>query len=81
MLSLFGWALLIKLAAYVGVVVLALAIHFFVVYSAAVRFFGGMSMREAADFLGISTTTGDRHWAYARAFLFTEMRDDSNRQP
>ena len=41
--ALFGWELLIKLAAYVGVVVLALALHFFVVYSAAVRFFGGMS--------------------------------------
>jgi len=45
------------------------------------RFFGGMSMREAAEFLGISTTTGDRYWAYARVFLYTEMRDNSNRQP
>lgn len=42
------------------------------------KFFGGMSMREAADFLGISTTTGDRYWAYARAFLFAEMRDLSD---
>jgi DAACS family dicarboxylate/amino acid:cation (Na+ or H+) symporter len=41
--ALFGWELLLKLAAYVGVVVLALGIHFLVVYSAAVRFFGGMS--------------------------------------
>lgn len=41
------------------------------------RFFGGMSMREAAEFLGISTTTGDRYWAYARAFLYAEMRDTS----
>ena len=39
------------------------------------RFFGGMSMREAAGFLGISTTTADRHWAYSRAFLFAELRD------
>ena len=41
--ALFGWELLAKLAAYVGVVVLALAVHFFVVYSIAVRAFGGMS--------------------------------------
>lgn len=38
------------------------------------RFFGGMSMREAASFLGISTSTADRYWAYSRAFLFTEMQ-------
>lgn len=44
------------------------------------RYFGGMSMREAAEFLGISTTTGDRYWAYARVFLFTEMRGGSDRQ-
>jgi RNA polymerase sigma factor (TIGR02999 family) len=42
------------------------------------RFFGGMSMWEAAEFLGISTTTGDRYWAYARAFLFAEMRDNAD---
>lgn len=41
------------------------------------RFFGGMSMREAAAFLGISNTTADRYWAYARAFLFAEIRDSS----
>ncbi len=41
--ALFGWDLLSKLAAYVGVVVLALAIHGGVVYSLAVRGLGGMS--------------------------------------
>ncbi len=41
--ALFGWELLVKLAAYVGVVVLALSLHMFVVYSIAVRTFGGMS--------------------------------------
>lgn len=39
----FGWDLLVRLGAYVGVVVLALSIHFFVVYSAVLRFAGGMS--------------------------------------
>jgi DAACS family dicarboxylate/amino acid:cation (Na+ or H+) symporter len=38
-----GYEILRQLALYVGVVVLALAIHQFVVYSLAVRLFGGMS--------------------------------------
>lgn len=40
---LFGWDLLIRLGAYVGVVVLALAIHMFVVYSIALKVIGGYS--------------------------------------
>jgi DAACS family dicarboxylate/amino acid:cation (Na+ or H+) symporter len=38
-----GWEVLFQLARYVGVVLLALAIHQFVVYSLAVRLLGGMS--------------------------------------
>jgi RNA polymerase sigma factor (TIGR02999 family) len=45
------------------------------------RFFAGMSLREAAAFLRISTTTADRYWAYARAFLFAEMCGDSGESP
>ncbi len=41
-----GVEILVLLARYVGVVVLALAIHQFVVYSLAVRFLGGMSPRR-----------------------------------
>jgi len=41
----FGWDLLLKLAGFVGVVVLALTLHMVVVYSLALRFFGGMSPR------------------------------------
>ncbi len=41
--ALFGWDLLAKLATYVLVVVAALAIHGIVVYSLAVKWFGGMS--------------------------------------
>ena len=40
-----GLEIVVQLARYVGVVVLALAIHQFVVYSAAVKFLGGMSPR------------------------------------
>ena len=38
-----GWQVLFLLGKYVGVVLLALALHQFVVYSAVVKFFGGMS--------------------------------------
>jgi DAACS family dicarboxylate/amino acid:cation (Na+ or H+) symporter len=41
--ALFGWELLIRLGAYVGVVLLALGIHFVVVYSLAVATLGRMS--------------------------------------
>lgn len=37
------------------------------------RFFGGLSLHDAARFLGISSTTADRYWAYARAWLYHEM--------
>jgi DAACS family dicarboxylate/amino acid:cation (Na+ or H+) symporter len=41
--ALFGWDLLFKLAGYVAVVVLALAIHLFVSYGLALRLIGGIS--------------------------------------
>jgi len=37
------------------------------------RYYGGMTGREAAQALGISEATADRHWAYARAWLQREM--------
>jgi RNA polymerase sigma factor (TIGR02999 family) len=37
------------------------------------RFFAGLSGQEAASALGISSTTADRYWAYARAWLQREM--------
>lgn len=40
---LFGWDLMIRLGAYVGVVVLGLAIHLFIVYGLALKFVGGHS--------------------------------------
>src|SRR3546814_11631564 len=41
--ALFGWELIGRLSAYVGVVLLALSLHMVVVYSLAVRFLGRMS--------------------------------------
>ncbi len=40
------------------------------------RFFGGLSLKQAATILGISPTTADRHWAYARAWLYDELSPD-----
>src|SRR3954464_4320691 len=37
------------------------------------RYFGGLTHEEAAQALGISTSTADRHWAYARAWLYRQM--------
>jgi RNA polymerase sigma factor (TIGR02999 family) len=38
------------------------------------RYFAGLSGDEAAKVLGISPTTADRHWAYARVWLQAEIR-------
>jgi RNA polymerase sigma factor (TIGR02999 family) len=40
------------------------------------RYFGGLTGDEAAAALGISPTTADRHWAYARAWLQNEVRGE-----
>ena len=37
------------------------------------RFFAGLTIAEAAAALGISETTADRYWAYARSWLQREM--------
>jgi RNA polymerase sigma factor (TIGR02999 family) len=41
------------------------------------RFFVGMMDREVAEVLGLSERTVERHWAYAKAWLFREIRDQS----
>jgi RNA polymerase sigma factor (TIGR02999 family) len=37
-------------------------------------FFAGLTQRQAAAELGVSWTTGERLWAYARAWLFREVK-------
>src|SRR5262249_45710672 len=37
------------------------------------RYFAGLTQAQAASVLGISVTTADRDWSYARAWLFREM--------
>jgi RNA polymerase sigma factor (TIGR02999 family) len=40
------------------------------------RFFAGLSIRDAAAAMGISRSTADRYWVYARAWLFSSLRSD-----
>ena len=40
------------------------------------RIFAGMTLKEAARALGVSTRTADRSWAYARAWLSRELGED-----
>jgi RNA polymerase sigma factor (TIGR02999 family) len=37
------------------------------------RFFGGLTMEQAAECLNISLSTADRGWRYARAWLYAAM--------
>src|SRR6266478_6225682 len=37
------------------------------------RFFAGCSLEETAEHMGISRATAQRHWAYARAWLFGQL--------
>ena len=39
------------------------------------RYFAGLSHQEAAQALGISRSTADRYWAYAKVFLYAEIED------
>jgi RNA polymerase sigma factor (TIGR02999 family) len=39
------------------------------------RFFGGLSMPEAAAALDVSLPTAERWWAFARSWLYTELVD------
>ena len=38
------------------------------------RFFAGLTVFEAAEAMGISSTTADRYWSYARAWLFRKLK-------
>ena len=37
------------------------------------RFFAGCTLEETAQLLGVSRATAQRHWAYARAWLFGHL--------
>ena len=41
------------------------------------RFFAGLTTREAAEALDVSVATAERWWSYARAWLRLQLRQDS----
>jgi RNA polymerase sigma factor (TIGR02999 family) len=42
------------------------------------RFFAGLTLEQAAECLGISLSTAERGWRYARAWLYTAMSGDNS---
>lgn len=42
------------------------------------RFFGGLTLKEAAAVLEIAPRTADVHWAYARAWLLAELQGNAH---
>ncbi len=41
------------------------------------RFFAGLTNAQAAEAIGISTSTADRYWSYARAWLYQKVTDNN----
>lgn len=39
------------------------------------RYFGGLSVQEAADVLGVSRATAERFWGYAKVWLYCEINE------
>jgi RNA polymerase sigma factor (TIGR02999 family) len=44
------------------------------------RFFAGLTEVEAADALGISCTTAQRYWRYAKTWLLVELRESGSKE-
>jgi RNA polymerase sigma factor (TIGR02999 family) len=44
------------------------------------RYFAGLTGDQAAEILGISASTADRHWVYARAWLRRAVRGGADRE-
>ncbi len=45
------------------------------------RFFAGLTLKEAADSLGLALRTAERQWAYARAWLYARLRQEDCQSP
>lgn len=39
------------------------------------RFFGGLTMPEIAEVMGVSLATAERRWTFARTWLYAELRE------
>jgi hypothetical protein len=42
------------------------------------RFFAGLTMPEIAKVMKVSLATTERHWTYARTWLYAELSDPGN---
>src|SRR6266481_1467962 len=42
----------------------------------SLRFFAGLTLKDAAISLGLALRTAERQWAYARAWLYARLRQD-----
>jgi DNA-directed RNA polymerase specialized sigma24 family protein len=40
------------------------------------RFFAGLTMPEAAAAMGVSLATAERHWTFARNWLYAQMTEN-----
>ena len=45
------------------------------------RFFGGLTMAEAANVLGVSSATAERYWTFAKSWLFAELDGAPKKSP
>ena len=44
----------------------------------SLRFFGGMTLGEASEVMGISVRTAKRYWSYSRAWLYDRLRAEGS---
>jgi RNA polymerase sigma factor (TIGR02999 family) len=44
----------------------------------SLRFFAGLTLKDAAASLGLAQRTAERQWTYARAWLYARLRDGNN---
>ena len=76
--AVFGWGLLEKLAGYVGVALLAMAIHFFVIYPISVRWLGGMSpsrfFRDSQEAIVMAFSTASSNATLPTALMVAEEK-------
>lgn len=45
------------------------------------RFFGGLSIEETAECLGVSVRTVNRHWAFGKAWLYSQLSEELEADP
>ena len=76
--ALFGWDLLLRLGAYVGVVLLALGLHMFVTYPLALKLLGGKSplafFREIQEAMVVAFSTSSSNATLPTALRVAEQR-------